>query len=976
MATTDITDERTTLTLPEVPESLRDRLEAGRAVAWSEPVQITTYEPDDPSPYPMYLDHRVYQGSSGRVYPLPFVERIASEPVVRTWQALHLENAYVRLVVLPELGGRIHIGYDKVTGYDFFYRNNVIKPALVGLTGPWISGGVELNWPQHHRPATFLPVETSIEERADGGVTVWCSDHEPFARMRGTYGVTLLADASLVQLDVRLHNRTPDRQTFLWWANVAARVHDRYQSFFPEDVHHVADHARRAITAFPQADRPYYNVDYPARAAAEPGADRIDFYRNIPVPTSYMILDTRDEFFGGYDHDAGAGFVHWADGRISPGKKQWTWGNAPFGHAWDRLLTDGDGPYVELMAGVYTDNQPDFSWIAPGETKRFTQFWYPIPAIGVAHQATPLAAVHVERGGSVSASFAVTSPRGRATARLVAVDGSVLAASEVDAVPGVPTRVDFGLPLPDGARVELVAADGALLVGWRAADPPGEEPATATAPPAPADISGVDELYLTGTHLLQYRHPTRSPLPYWEEALRRDPGDSRVRVALAELRYRAGDHDGAAEHLRAALTRVTARNTIPRDAEVYYLLGLVELRRGREREAAAALARAGWDAQHTAAAGFELACLAARRGADADALADLDELDAVARDDRRRDTLRVVLLRRLGRAAQAQVALARAFEREPLDPVLRHLADGSLVPDGASRCDVAEELIGYGENEAALAVLLAASAAPASAAGNVAPTAHYRRAWLLDRIGRPDAAAAARQDARAADLRWCFPSGPSDHEALVAAVAAEPADVVALGLLGTLRYDVGRREEALAHWEAAIGAGSEDPVVHRNAALAAYTVAHDDDRAAELYTRARQLDPSDPRLLFEQDQLAARLGEDGTQRLARFAADLPLVHARDDLVVEYADLLIGSGRAREALDLLESRTFQPWEGGEGRVLGAWDRARAELGLALADPPAALGEGRPLYAAPAARHDDGETDYFATSLPEMLLFARE
>ncbi len=74
--------------------------------------------------------------------------------------------------------------------------------------------------------------------------------------------------------------------------------------------------------------------------------------------------------------------MHVADHRIAPGKKQWTWGNHEFGYAWDRSLTDSDGPYIELMAGVYTDNQPDFSFLAPGETKSFSQFWYPLQRIG------------------------------------------------------------------------------------------------------------------------------------------------------------------------------------------------------------------------------------------------------------------------------------------------------------------------------------------------------------------------------------------------------------------------------------------------------------------------------------------------------------------------------------------------------------------------------------------------------------------
>jgi Domain of unknown function (DUF5107) len=147
----------TRLQLPEAPVS-----ETGPVKAWEEPVPMRTWMPAAPDRNPLFLEKRVYQGSSGRVYPLPVIDRIETEPQNHLWQAIHLENEHVRFMILPELGGRIHVGLDKSNGYDFFYRQNVIKPALVGLAGPWISGGVEFNWPQHHRPATFMPVETTI----------------------------------------------------------------------------------------------------------------------------------------------------------------------------------------------------------------------------------------------------------------------------------------------------------------------------------------------------------------------------------------------------------------------------------------------------------------------------------------------------------------------------------------------------------------------------------------------------------------------------------------------------------------------------------------------------------------------------------------------------------------------------------------------------------------------------------------------
>ena len=308
-----------------------------------EKIAIKTYPVGEPEKNPMFFEKRVYQGSCGKVYPVPFIDKVYDTPSMKKYDAVTLENEYVRLVLLPELGGRIYIAQDKKNGnYDFFYRNDVIKPALVGLAGPWVSGGVEFNWPQHHRPATFMPTDVEIEKGEDGSVTVWMSDHDPLTRMRGTHGICLKPCSCIVELKARLYNRTPFTQTFLWWANVAARVHDQYESFFPPDVEYVADHAVRAMSSFPEALQKYYGVDYAKRK----GANNLCWYKNIPVPTSYMICATKYDFFGGYDHAAQGGFVHVADRHIAPGKKQWTWGNHPFGYAWDRELTDDSGPYI------------------------------------------------------------------------------------------------------------------------------------------------------------------------------------------------------------------------------------------------------------------------------------------------------------------------------------------------------------------------------------------------------------------------------------------------------------------------------------------------------------------------------------------------------------------------------------------------------------------------------------------------------
>src|SRR5690606_27506134 len=158
------------------------------------------------------------------------------------YTALRLQNRYLDIMILPEFGGRVQMAVDRTNGYPFVYHNRVIKPALVGLTGPWISGGIEFNWPQHHRPSTFGPVDYRFEEHPDGSHTVWCSELERMFRTKGMVGFTLYPDRAYLELRVQLSNRTGEPQTFLWWANVAVHANDDYQSIFPADVHAVMDH--------------------------------------------------------------------------------------------------------------------------------------------------------------------------------------------------------------------------------------------------------------------------------------------------------------------------------------------------------------------------------------------------------------------------------------------------------------------------------------------------------------------------------------------------------------------------------------------------------------------------------------------------------------------------------------------------------------------------------------------------------------
>ena len=269
---------------------------------WRESVAIPTYGVGDANRNPMFLENRVYQGSSGAVYPLPVIDRVEDVKRDRVWQAVFLENTFLKIMILPELGGRVQMALDKTNNYHFVYYNRVIKPALVGLAGPWISGGIEFNWPQHHRPSTFMPVDCEISED-NGSATVWLHEIDRMHRTECTHRFTLRADRAVLEVDVEVFNRTDLPQTFLWWANPAVHVDENHQSVFPPDVNAVMDHGKRDTSAFPIATGEYYKVDY------APGTD-ISRYRNIPVPTSYMAHHSDYNFVGSSDNGRAAGLLH------------------------------------------------------------------------------------------------------------------------------------------------------------------------------------------------------------------------------------------------------------------------------------------------------------------------------------------------------------------------------------------------------------------------------------------------------------------------------------------------------------------------------------------------------------------------------------------------------------------------------------------------------------------------------------------
>ncbi len=918
----------------------------------------------------MFLEKRVYQGSSGAVYPYPVIDKIADVPEEKAWTAVFLENEILKLMILPELGGRLHYAIDKRDNYRMVYHNQVIKPALVGLTGPWISGGIEFNWPQHHRPSTYHSVDWCIEEHEDGARTVWCAENEIMFRQRGRHGFRLEPGRASFDVVVRLSNPSEQAGTFLWWANPAVHVNDDYQSVFPADVHAVLDHGKRDVSTFPIATGIYYKQDY------SPGTD-ISRYKNIPVPTSYMAYHSDYNFVGCYDHGACAGMLHVANHHLVPGKKQWTWGNGEFGRAWDRQLTEGDGPYIELMCGAFTDNQPDFTWLMPGEEKRFTQTFLTYKGIGPASNAsrdwvirldteTPGKArigVYAVTHGSVRVELwhTPTPPIQRHNAknmRLPALDrpidehATLLFENRVNLSAGAVWTDAVSLPDPSRRSeltLRLLSEDRKqVLLGYSV--PPPEKPAIpsqATPAPSPGEVGSNEELYLHGRHLEQYRHATYEPEPYYNEALRRDPGDSRCLTALGRLQMMRGDFVQAETYFRRAIDRLTLRNPNPADGEAYYQLGLALRYLERTDEAFDAYYKAAWSEAWKSPACFELARIACRRGDWQEAEALIEE--SLARNARhvQAQHLRIRIAKRRGRQAEAVRLTEQGLREDPLD--FRAAYEQEVTPTPRQALLLGLDLFHAGFHVEADALFEHASRENFLAA--------YFRAWNAQRAGESDRAAALFQQASEQPLNFAFPNLLECVPVLERALTVNPHDPLAAFALGNFLYAHRRHEPAIRLWERCTATRPDFPTAWRNLGLARMNKLHDPAGAGAALQKAFKADPGDARLLYELDQFDKETAVDPAARLARLDACRALSLSRDDLCVEYLHLLNLAGRPDEALDILKARIFHPWEGGEGKVPAQYQRAlfclseaaAPETALALLEQagtwPDNLGEGK-------------------------------
>ncbi|MDR1252083.1 MAG: DUF5107 domain-containing protein [Treponema sp.] len=903
-------------------------------------VSIPTYGVGEQNKNPMFLEKRVYQGSSGKVYPYPITDSIGDEKQEKEYSIVFIENEYLQIQIMPDIGGRIYRALDKTNNYDFVYYNRVIKPALVGLTGPWISGGIEFNWPQHHRPNTFGTVEYTIDDSHDDYKTFWFSERDRLYGTRASTAITLRKGSAYIEIHTGLYNPTSEPQSFLWWANPAVRVHDETQSIFPPDVHAVMDHGKRDVSRFPIATGVYYKMDYSR------GVD-ISRYKNIKVPTSYMAYSSKYDFVGGYDYRVDAGVLHVADHHISPGKKQWTWGCGDFGRAWDRNLTDEDGPYVELMTGVYTDNQPDFTWLAPYEHKNFTQYFLPYKKAGMVKNANKDLVLGMQRkDDAVSITLYASKHIAAAIVRVYAEEKVFFEDTTVLSPMDIYEKTTALSPGTGSLTVRVEAAGIAPLEYREEADTLEPLPEPARMLRNPKDIPDNEGLYLAGLHLEQYRHATYEPDAYYLEGLARNPQDTRINNAYGNLLFRRGDFPGALSCFEAAKQSITRHNPNPERGEVFYNLGKAQEALDEEDAAFDAYYKAAWSGDYKGKAYLKLAQISCRRKQYSAALEFAQESLYEGWWNFKARNILVIVNRILGNRERSQEILLETLRADPLDFVAHYeMAKADRTYNNSSSLkDTYRRIL---RDDPRNYIFLAASYAELGfydesipiikeylhAVHSAYALCFYYLAFWLERNNDGEAQAAWEEAARA-DSKYCFPNTLEDWQVLCRAVEANPADSFAWYYAGCFLYDKKRHHEAAVMWEKSKSLRTDFPTVHRNLALYYANKRHDYNRAETELENAFNLDKTDARVFYELCELHKKTGMPLEDQLRLYERHYDLVVKRDDLSVSYAELLNALGQYRKALGILCSRTFHPWEGGEGKVPARHREARIGIARAL------------------------------------------
>jgi tetratricopeptide (TPR) repeat protein len=886
---------------------------------------LPTYQVEPPDKNPMFFKGESYQGASKVIYPYALNDMISNKKTERDWKALILENEYIKLCVTPEIGGKLYYATDKTTGYNFVYKNNVVKPANIGMTGAWVSGGIEWCVIHHHRASTMLPVDYKLIENKDGSKTIWIGETEPRHQMRWTIGITMFPGKSYYQTEVKIHNPTPLTNTFLYWANVAAHTNKNYQVIFPPSTTVATYHAKNSFTNWPFSNEVFNGEDFTK------GVD-ISWWKNSVHQNSYFAYDLQEDFMGGYDHGKETGTIHIGDHNIVKGAKLWEWGSGVHGQATEGRLTEKDGPYVEIMVGAFSDNQPDYSWIRPYEVKSFKQYWYPVKDIQGFKNANLNGAVNLEKrdGNKVFLGYYSTQKIEKANIVLkknsqVIFNKQVAISPEKSFTENIQIEGDF--ELTDLFTEMTNAENDELLVSYQPVQIEKSEklPEEVKRPEPPEKIATTEELFLTGSRILQFHNPTLNAMDYFTESLKRDPNDIRTNTAVGTIHLKNREYEKARGYFATAINRLTKDYTRPANCEALYLQGLTLKALGLFDEAIDTLYRATWDYAWHSAAYLELARISVMKEDYKKALDQVNESLSTNAVNNSAIALKAGVLRKLGHVEEARQLIEPLTIADPLD--FRTAYELFLLTDFDGETEESADLLAeiqvkmrhFVQNYQNLADGFIIDGFFHEAEKVLMgfpyenPLVYYYLGFFQDKKGDKAGAEKYFEKASGMPTDYISPFRAFDENVLKKVIEYRPNDAIPYYYLGNLFFDK-QPEKAIDYWEKSVQLDPSLAIAWRNLGWGYNYFSNDIQKSISAYEKAISLKKDEPVYYTELDVLYERNNSPLEIRSGLFEAANEIVKKRDDAFVREILVLNLTGQADKSVQYLEGSNFHFREG--------------------------------------------------------------
>jgi tetratricopeptide (TPR) repeat protein len=901
-------------------------------------ITIPTYLVNKPDKNPWFYLPINYQEAQFRIYPYLYVNQLTEVKEDVTYKSIVLENEYTKIVIMPEFGGRVYQALDKTTGYNFYYYNRVIKPTLIGMTGAWISGGIEWNIPHHHSPGSYMPAEYKIVEHKDGSKSVWVGQYEKRQRMRWVVVLTLHPHTTYLEINPRLFNTDLLEEPSLEWINTSVHSGMDYQCVFPEDANLAVYHTKNKFTDWP-ISYGFYDGNNFAK-----GYD-VSWWKNTLSPTSFFCYKSDYDFMAGIDNGKKRGTVQVGDHHTVPGKKMWNWGNNDIGRMWDDLLTDEDGPYVELMMGTYSDNQPDYTWNAPGQSRFSTMYFYPMKDMDYIKMASKDFAINMdENNGKVLFQINATSAK-NVTVRIDSKDKKIYS-EKISISPEKAYRKEIDMPkglTKYDLKMSIVSDDNKELISY---SPEVIEPAVHPKPyhdrQNPEDMKSIEDIIFTGIRLVQFSNPFYRPEAYFEEAIKRDANNALANTQMGILALKKYDYVTAEKYLRVAYDRAQYNFTRAKYGEPGYYLGLALMKQGKTKEAYDILAKTAWKNGWVAPSYYLIARMDCNNGDYEKALghinaaveANVTHIDA--------ENLKTMILRKLGRYDEAwantkiveqinQLSFNNMFEQYLLaDKVKAEKTKDEYKTEFITRMrydfdNYLEVSSRYGETgfyDNAIEILQIAeksgknsfkiASTPYEAVLSEYSLIYYYIGYYSNLSGDNKKANSYYKKGASKSIEYCFPYGGSTLAVLQDAVKTQPEAANTHYLLGELLCD-NQPEVAEKEWKETVKLNPKLAIAYRNLAWVQGHILEKTDEAIANIKTAIKLDPEDAEYYADADEYLKEKSASVKEREAIYEGHVDVLRKSDKAFTTYLQMSNMDEKYQLVIDEMSNHRFRVLE---------------------------------------------------------------